>query len=389
MKESPLRYKILYTFIIILIVIYFTLFVLTLYAHFKIADAPKKEVKQTVKKIILDNGLKLNISEYYVALNDEIKLDIENPKNIDYKITFEKPEMLIKEEEKYKASALGTTEFTIEINNFKAFSGTINVINGLRVKDEKFDKKKNFISCNEYSEEENNMLDAALENRVKSVGESTRASVVEVARFITLEFDRRIPYFYENGRLKNYGDSRNVDGEGRYYHKGLYLNKSRYSSIGKKFTGPGAWGCKITQYQDEPGYGFKPRTKMPNGFDCSGFISWVLYNGGFDVGDVGAGDIKSRNDDLYDLGEKNKINNELLDSGRVKVGDLIAYPGHMAIIAGYDAEQDLYYVAESLPQFKGVVLNKYKRAGLKATFTHIMLMDSVYKEDGNLTNMWY
>lgn len=142
------------------------------------------------------------------------------------------------------------------------------------------------------------------------------------------------------------------------------------------------------QFQDEPKYNFVPKTKYPNGFDCSGFISWTLLNGGFDVKDSGAGDIYSRSDDLYDLGQKNKITNELLSSGNVKVGDLIAYPGHMAIIAGIDNESN-YYVAESLPQFKGVVLNKYTSYKLKKTFTHIMLMDDVYKNDGNLTNMWY
>ena len=60
----------------------------------------------------------------------------------------------------------------------------------------------------------------------------------------------------------------------------------------------------------------------------------------------------------------------------------------MAIIAGIDNESN-YYVAESLPQFKGVVLNKYTSYRLKKTFTHIMLMNDVYKNDGNLTNMWY
>ena len=388
MKDLTFKSKMLYGFIIILIVIFFTLFVLTLHAHFKSKNVEKKPVEK-VKDIIVESGIMLNTTEYYVAINGQINLEIENPKNVKYNVVIENPEVANYIDDKLTALSVGKTNFTIEINNFNAFNGTIYVVNGLRLRTELFDKKKRFITCNEFSEEDNDLLDKVLQSRVKDVGENTRASVVEVARFITLEFDRRIPYFYENGRLNNYGESRNVDGEGRYYHKGLYLNKSRYQSLGKKFTGPGAWGCKITQYQDEPGYGFKPRTKMPNGFDCSGFISWVLYNGGFDVGDVGAGDISYRKDDLYDLGEKNKINNELLDSGKVKVGDLIAYPGHMAIIAGLDKENDIYYVAESLPQFKGVVLNKYKRAGLKATFTHIMLMDSVYKEDGYLTNMWY
>ncbi|MBO5095268.1 MAG: hypothetical protein J6B98_00125 [Bacilli bacterium] len=347
-----------------------------------------KEERFVVSKTIVNNGIMLEKTNYYVAVNKSFELDLKNPNEIEYKINIDNTDLVSLENNVLTALAVGSTGFTIEIDGFKCFNGTIYVVNGMEVPNELFNKKKKFISCNLFSEEENNILDAALLDRINDAGQNTRAGVVAAARFLTLEFAYRIPYFYENGRLNNYGDGRKVDGEGRYYHKGLYLNKSRYSSISKKFTGPGAWGCKITQYQDEPAYGFVPRVRYPNGLDCSGFVSWTLLNGGFDVGDVGAGDIISRKDDLYDLGEKNTLNSELLSSGKVKVGDLIAYSGHMAIIAGIDTEGN-YYVAESLPQFKGVVLNKYDKTKLKKNFTHIMLMDSVYKKDGNLTNMWY
>ena len=347
-----------------------------------------KEERFVVSKTIVNNGIMLEKTNYYVAVNKSFELDLKNPNEIEYKINIDNTDLVSLENNVLTALAVGSTGFTIEIDGFKCFNGTIYVVNGMEVPNELFNKKKKFISCNLFSEEENNILDAALLDRINDAGQNTRAGVVAAARFLTLEFGYRIPYFYENGRLNNYGDGRKVDGEGRYYHKGLYLNKSRYSSISKKFTGPGAWGCKITQYQDEPAYGFVPRVRYPNGLDCSGFVSWTLLNGGFDVGDVGAGDIISRKDDLYDLGEKNTLNSELLSSGKVKVGDLIAYSGHMAIIAGIDTEGN-YYVAESLPQYKGVVLNKYDKTKLKKNFTHIMLMDSVYKEDGNLTNMWY
>ncbi len=338
-----------------------------------------------VKKIITNYGLMLNKTDYYVSLNSKIDLDISNPNNVDYIIKIDNEEIV---NSQLIAISIGYTDFSIEIKGFNCFNGRIYVVNGLVNMPELFDKSKKFIGCNQFSDEENDLIDKALEDRVKKATLSTRASVVAAARFLTLEFGYRIPYFYENGRLNNYGEIKKVDGEGRYYHKGLYLSKHKYESITKKFTGPGSWGCKIMQFQDEPNYGFVPRVKYPNGFDCSGFISWTLLNGGFDVGDVGAGDILSRTDDLYDLGEKQVLNNDLLSSGKVKVGDLIAYPGHMAIIAGMDNEEN-YYVAESLPQFKGVVLNKYNKTKLKKTFTHIMLMDSVYKKDGNLTNMWY
>lgn len=341
-----------------------------------------------IEKVITNYGLMLNKTEYYVPINSKINLEIDNPNNVEYKINIINSEVVNIENNEVIAKNIGYTDFTIEIKDFNCFNGRIYVVNGIEEANEMFDKSKKFISCNQFSDEENEILDKTLEDRVNTAGFSTRAGVVAAARFLTLEFSYRIPYFYENGRLNNYGSIKKVDGEGRYYHKGLYLSKGKYKDISNKFTGPGSWGCKIMQFQDEPKYNFVPKMKYPNGFDCSGFISWILLNGGFDVKDSGAGDIYSRSDDLYDLGQKNKITNELLSSGKVKVGDLIAYPGHMAIIAGIDNELN-YYVAESLPQFKGVVLNKYNTVKLKNTFTHIMLMDNVYKNDGYLTNMWY
>jgi hypothetical protein len=341
-----------------------------------------------VSKIITNDEFMLNKTNYYVALNSQVNLDISNPNDIEYKINIIDNNIVSNENNILTALKIGYTDFTIEINNFNCFNGRIYVVNGIENLAQNFNKSKKFISCNLFSEEENDILDKTLEDRINTAGYKTRAGVVAAARFLTLEFSYRIAYFYENGRLNNYGDGKKVDGEGRYYHKGLYLNSSRYANITNKFTGPGAWGCKITQYEDAPQYNFTSGAKYPNGLDCSGFISWVLLNGGFDVKDSGAGDIISRTDDLYDLGEKQVITSELLTSGYVKVGDLIAYSGHMAIIAGIDSEGN-YYVAESLPQYKGVVLNKYDQKKLKKTFTHIMLMDSVYQNDGNLTNMWY
>ena len=82
-----------------------------------------------------------------------------------------------------------------------------------------------------------------------------------------------------------------------------------------------------------------------------------------------------------------EINLELLNSNEIKVGDLIAYSGHMAIIVGMDNEH--LYIAESLPHLKGVVTKKYTKEKAVNNFTHIILMDDLYKNDGKLTNMWY
>ena len=128
-----------------------------------------------------------------------------------------------------------------------------------------------------------------------------------------------------------------------------------------------------------------------NGLDCSGFVSWVLYNGGFDVKDVGAGLASGL--DLTDYGKRTVFTKDLVDNKKVKVGDLLSSGGveggHIAIIIGEDEVN--YYVAESLwtkPNV-GVVVTVYPRNKIYKEFYYVMLMDNYYKNDGNLTKLWY
>ncbi len=140
----------------------------------------------------------------------------------------------------------------------------------------------------------------------------------------------------------------------------------------------------LTNYEDEPPY-FTKYARLPNGLDCSGFVSWAILNGGFDPGDYGAGNTPDPNQ-ITDLGEYTPITQNLLNSGKVKTGDLINYFGHIGMIIGIDGED--YYVAETLDSFRKLVVKKYTKARNLYPFSHIVLMDTYYKEDGNYTQMW-
>lgn len=246
-----------------------------------------------------------------------------------------------------------------------------------------WEASKTKLPAYQYTTEEAHVLDAALASRVNEAGFGTRAGPVAAARFITMEFPYLVPYFFENGRMVNHFN-RFVDGEGRYYHIGLYLSEDKYDDIVATFVGPAIWGAPLMNFQDEGS--FKPGGMYANGLDCSGFVTWVLLNGGFDVGDVGAGDYIYRDDDLCDLGERVPLTLELVESGRIKVGDLIGQDGHIAIIVGMTDEH--IYVAESSgPGVRVVKLTWYYEV-FNWTYDYVMLMDSVYGEDGNLTEMW-
>ena len=328
-------------------------------------------------------SLKLNKSKVYVAIKGKytVQATYEYTGRLHDTITWtsSNPSIAtVNQSGKITGVKKGKTYVHAKMGDKDVYTQVI-VTNVITVRPKKFNKKKPYLPCGKYSKAQNDLLDTILKDRINDVGYKTRAGAVEAARFLALEFPYKIRYFSENGR----GTTNGIDGEGRFYHKGLYLNKSRYSSIRKKMHGPKTWGCSL---YSRPSHGYRP-----NGLDCSGFISWVLFNGGFNVKDLGAG--LSPGKDLTDYGKRIRFNKKVVQSGKVKVGDLLSSGGvnggHIAIIAGED--KNYYYVAESLwtPPNVAVVIIPYSKKNLWKRYYYVMLMDKYYKKDGKLTKMWY
>ncbi len=288
----------------------------------------------------------------------------------------------------YSSNTNGKTVLTVKNGTLQQKEFEVVVTDAIVEMPKEFDTKKNFLACEQFSEEDAALLDEILAYRISEAGYGTRAGAVAAARFLTLEFPYKISYYFENGRLNGTG-THYVDGEGRYYHQGLYLSKSKYDQLvpGARLRGPQMWGCKMRSYEDDRDNGYIPGGKYPNGLDCSGFVSWTLLNGGQDVGDGGAGESPAIKGQMTDTGEYKKLTQGMINRGEVRVGDLLNIYGHIAIIAGDDGEN--FYVAESLNNYKGVVLKKYSKKKVINWFPYVVLMDSVYNGDGNLTNMWY
>ena len=282
----------------------------------------------------------------------------------------------------------GTATITASVSDSISDSIEITVTDLLRAP--KITATKPLLPAGQYTEEEGALIDAVLESRVNTAGYGTRAGVVAAARFIPLEFNYKIPYFYENGRLNPQPERPYCDGEGRFYHKGLYLTHSKFDILDKKgvLFGPATWGEPLTNWEDS--FGLIPGAKYANGMTCSGFVSWCLYNGGVLLGDVGAGDTPGYDDEYSDFGERVWLDEEVMRSGILQVGDLIGCDGHIAIIAGFD--ENNIYIAESLG--KGIVMEvreRYREVWQCGDYTYAMLMGDIYAEhngNGNVTEMW-
>lgn len=336
----------------------------------------------------IDDGvksIKFKVDTFYLAIGESEKLnyDIESSKD-DYKLTWssENEDIVSISDGKIVGVNLGTSVVTLKSESGKKAEVSVTVTDLIRKPE--LDDKKKFLPCHAYTEEEAHIIDEALRTRVLNKGEGTRAALIETIRFMTLSFKYKVSYFYENGRMHESG-VRKADGEGRYYHKGLYLSEDKFKDIKVSHKGPAIWGCPLTNLQDHNRY--KPGAKMPNGLDCSGFVTWSLYNSGLDVGDIGAG-INDRHKDMSDVGEMHSLTYEYANSGDYKVGDVIARWGHTALIAGKDSEY--LYIAESL--LKGVRVEKvsYKNpnSSLYKYYAYINKMDKEYSKNDDYTDMW-
>lgn len=340
-----------------------------------------------IKKLDVSKTFDISVDKerYYLAVGDNktIPFNMLNIGSGDVSISSKNEKIVSVKENNVIANSVGSTRVIISGSGVSR-EITIVVTDLINKMPKKYDYDREYLSCNTFSSKEANLLDRILFDRVKDAGEGTRAGVVAAARFLTLEFPYRISYFSENGRLANYNGGRKVDGEGRFYHKGLYLDESKFAEIEYSDKGPNPWGCMI--------YSRPSKGMRANGLDCSGFTTWAVYNGGFDIEDLGAFGGDSSIYNLNEVGEEVALTRQVALSVKIKAGDLLGEvsvsEGHSALVIGVDSNN--YYVAESLwISPLGLNVNTYKKSELSNYFETVNLMDSYYKKNGNYTAMWY
>lgn len=345
-------------------------------------------VEEKTEGIEIISGIKDNTNKekIYLAVGDSYKLSYEivsNKKDTKETINYSSSdENIVVVDENGLVKAINPGEITLAIT-CRSHAIYIDVVSTdliLPIDNDVLYTKPN-LKCNTFTEDDNHLLDAILEDRINDAGYNTRAGVVAAARFLLLEFPYRIEYFSENGRLAN-----GIDGEGRYYHKGLYLSEPKFKDLKGSSSKPKCWGCSL--------YSGPATRSVNNGLDCSGFVTWVLLNGGFDVGDVGAGGINYSKKSLFYFGDRENISLENIS--KIQAGDLVHNEkggGHIGVVVGV-SENKIYVGQATWPEpryFKkpyGVTLTEYTFEEFAKDWNEVMLMDSYYKENGNYTAMW-
>ncbi len=355
----------------------------------------KNRLTEDIKKITVTindvKSVEMNTPKYYLAIDEEYQLRANVTtagENGDKTLKWSTSDDSIVTVNDGLIHGLKEGTATIKAESINGIVAETNVIVTDIIMKPTYNPKKPFLPCGKYSQDEAHLLDDILATRIAAEGKGSRAALIQTIRFMTLSFRYRIPYFFEHGRLNNTSGQRYVDGEGRYYHIGLYLSEDKYKDLKAiHCRKPQMWGCGLPNYDDT--YGWKTNVNYPNGLDCSGFVSWSLLNSGHDIGDIGSGfNDNPKAPDLSDLGEMHTLTYDYANNGDYKVGDIIGINGHIALIAAMD---DTYiYVAESLNH--GVWLNKVskKQSGgtLYKEYTYINRLDDFYTEDGTYTNMW-
>lgn len=320
---------------------------------------PKNKTKSAIdnvfKDVVYTKEEFYKVDKIYIPLNGKIDLS-------QYKYKLE-DDILVEDNNILIGNKVGNTKIKItKDNKYDELEIIVtDIISNYQI------NNKKYLTCDKYSKEDEVLLEDILENQVELYGYKTRAGVVQAARFLSLEFKEKLKYFYENGRMSGKMDF--CDGEGRYLHKGLYLSKDDYKDLKQSRQGPAIWGC--------PMYEETRKTNIANGLDCSGFVTWAMFNAGYDIPDYGAAD-------LFKLGTKKEFTNDDVWK-EIKVGDLVGRNGHVGILIGL--KDDKYYIAEAL-DYDLHILVYTKEDLMKSELKFFVLMDDYYKEDGVLNNYW-
>lgn len=195
-----------------------------------------------------------------------------------------------------------------------------------------------------------------LMNKVNAAGFRTRAGVAAAAKYLSSEFEYKIPYYFGGG---HHGDvTRDRDG-------GLVDDPSD----GRKRI----WGCRTSE--DESG-------RFIAGLDCSGFVTWCYLTAGFK-------DWEGSKEYRWNRGSFRYVYFGTTDckelANKVKPGDVLktAEPAHTGVVLWVEGTIAKY--AQSSPRGVNVefvsLCNGKPVKDSKNSFESIVLMESYFEKN--------
>ena len=230
-------------------------------------------------------------------------------------------------------------------------SGSLETVPGIVVRDTT-DAEELHLPLSEVLSKNGSSI-SALNNYIRSSvrenGAGTRDGVVTAAvslvNFLYDGFNVRIPYYWG----------------GAYQQIGVNPN----------------FGAKTTQATSRNGVSYNYL-----GFDCSGFVSWALKNGGYNIGRQSTNTL-----DTNFSGDSCNITNKSCVGAP---GDLINSAScHVQLIVGVDESRGIYYVAESTGEYGAIVREwDMHKGNCGRKTTKILHMTSYYSNEAN-TNKSY
>ena len=237
---------------------------------------------------------------------------------------------------------LGDHNITISTRGFTSS------IQGLEIKNttdaqELHDNLGRFLNNNGSSIDE---LNDFIKTNVKNNGAGSRAGVVTAA--VTL-----INYLYDGGHVRL-----------PYYWGGNYQHIGVNPDFGNQISASVSIYGKAYYY---------------SGFDCSGFASWAIKNGGYNF---------SRHTTTTFHSEFSGDSCLMSDPSCIgQPGDLINSSGcHVQMIVSVDEASNKYYIAESTGGLGLVMQQANMHSGICGNNTRIIHMDNFYENKANVDN---
>ena len=217
----------------------------------------------------------------------------------------------------------------------------------------------NMIKCGSGSK-----YNTTLYNNVRTAGYKTREGVVAAALYLSSHIDVHIPYFWSGGHFHSYNG---------------------YKDTGTNFMGvSNKWGCNVkmafggTESQ-------KNGVAYPFGMDCSGFVVWSIYNGGYYTGSESQQLVISTKSVSSSIAGIKVSNVSFKNSkGHVKPGDIAYTKGHVGLVVEVNGNN--LKIAEERGYKYGLVITTNSYSSNR--FSHIILMDNFYSNYQKGKSLW-